>query len=98
MKVIILVFFSLFVLVNTKAQVSIGDQLMPNSSAILDLTNGNSLGLLLPHSGSNPNSGTLSAAPEGLLLYYKENFFLKGSGSSFNSITPWKSIYTGDDP
>ena len=98
MKVIILAFFSLFVLLNTKAQVSIGDQLMPNSSAILDLTNGNSLGLLLPHSASNPNSGSLSAAPEGLMIYYKENFFLKGSGSSFNAITPWKSVYTGDDP
>ena len=98
MKVIILAFFSLFALLNTKAQVSIGDQPLPDTDAILDLTNGNSLGLLLPHSASNPNLGTLSAAPEGLLLYYKENFFLKGSGSSFNSITPWKSIYTGDDP
>ena len=98
MKVIILAFFSLFALLNIKAQVSIGDQLLPDTDAILDLTNGNSLGLLLPHSASNPNSGTLAAsAPEGLLLYYKENFFLKGSGL-FNAITPWKSIYTGDDP
>ena len=57
------------------AQVSIGDQSVPDTDAILDLTNGNSLGLLLPHAASNPNSGSLSAAPEGLLIYYKENFF-----------------------
>jgi len=98
MKVIILAFFFLFALLNIKAQVSIGDQSVPDTDAILDLTNGNSLCLLLPHSASNPNSGSLSAAPEGLLIYYKENFFLKGSGSSFNSITPWKSIYTGAAP
>ena len=99
MKVIILAFFSLFALLNTKSQVSIGDQLSPNGYAILDLTNGNSLGLLLPHSAGNPNlNPALSAAPEGLLMYYKENFFLKGSGTTFNSITPWKSIYTGATP
>ena len=97
--ILLLIFLSIFI-GNSRigAQVSIGDQSVPDTDAILDLTNGNSLGLLLPHSSSNPNLGTLSAAPEGLLLYYKENFFLKGSGASFNSITPWKSIYTGDDP
>ena len=99
MKVIILAFFSLLALLNTKAQVSIGDQLSPNGYAILDLTNSNSLGLLLPHSAGNPNlNPALSAAPEGLLMYYKENFFLKGSGTTFNAITPWESIYTGATP
>ena len=97
-SVSILIVACLFYSSTTNAQVSIGDQSVPDTDAILDLTNGNSLGLLLPHAASNPNSGSLSAAPEGLLIYYKENFFLKGSGSSFNSISPWKSIYTGASP
>jgi len=97
-SVSILIVACLFYSSTTNAQVSIGDQLAPDADAILDLTNFDNLGLLLPHSASNPNSGSLSAAPEGLLVYYKENFFLKGSGSLFNSITPWKSIYTGAAP
>ena len=97
-SVSILIVACLFYSSTINAQVSIGDQPVPDPDAMLDLRNGNNLGLLLPHSVSNPNSGSLSAAPEGLLVYYKENFFLKGSGSLFNSITPWKSIYTGAAP
>ena len=97
--ILLLICISIFIEISpTSAQVSIGDQPLPHANAILDLTNGNSLGLLMPHSAGNPNSGSLSAAPEGLLMYYKENFFLKGSGNWFNAITPWKSIFTGPDP
>ena len=98
--ILLLIFLSIFI-GNSRigAQVSIGDQSVPDTDAILDLTNGNGLGLLLPHSAGNPNlNPALSAAPEGLLMYYKENFFLKGSGTTFNAITPWESIYTGATP
>ena len=78
------------------AQVSIGDQLVPDTRAILDLSNGNNLGLLLPRTASNPNLA-FSTDTSGLLFYYNENLFLKGEGTSFNAITPWKSIYTGTD-
>ena len=97
MKVIILIFFSLFALLNTKAQVSIGDQSVPHSRAILDLSNSNNLGLLLPRTASNPNSA-YSTDTSGLLFYYNENLFLKGAGTTFNAITPWKSIFTGTEP
>ena len=97
MKVIILTFLSLLALLNTKAQVSIGDQSVPHSRAILDLSNSNNLGLLLPRTASNPNSA-YSTDTSGLLFYYNENLFLKGAGTTFNAITPWKSIFTGTEP
>ncbi|MDC0339032.1 hypothetical protein OAN33_05800, partial [Flavobacteriales bacterium] len=97
MKVIILVFFSLFALLNTKAQVSIGDQSVPHSRAILDLSNSNNLGLLLPRTASNPNSA-FSTDTSGLLFYYNENLFLKGADTTFNAITPWKSIFKNPEP
>jgi microcystin-dependent protein len=75
------------------AQVSIGSQPVPNANAILDLTNGNNLGLLLPKAAVSPNS-SLTGVSEGMLYYYGDNVFLRGSTASFNSITPWKSIYT----
>ena len=75
------------------AQVSIGSQPVPNTNAILDLTNGNNLGLLLPKAAVSPNS-SLTGVSEGMLYYYGDNVFLRGSTASFNSITPWKSIYT----
>jgi len=81
------------------AQVSIGDQLVPDTRAILDLSNGNNLGLLLPRTASNPNLA-FSTDTSGLLFYYKDNLFLKqglGTTGEWNAITPWKSIFTGTD-
>lgn len=96
MKVIILIFFSLLTLLNTKAQVSIGTQSVPNVRAILDLTNGSNLGLLLPITLGDP-SVSFPSDPEGMLLYHKDNLFLKGS-SMWNPITPWKSKFVADAP
>ena len=96
MKVIILIFFSLLTLLNTKAQVSIGTQSVPNVRAILDLTNGSNLGLLLPITLGDP-SVSFPSDPEGMLIYHKDNLFLKGS-SMWNPITPWKSKFVADAP
>jgi len=82
------------------AQVSIGTQFSPHSRAILDLTNtGDNLGLLLPITLVDP-SIDFPGDPEGMLIYYSDNLFLKqgpGTTGEWNAITPWKSIFTGTD-
>jgi microcystin-dependent protein len=93
----------LLVVTSNNAQVSIGTQPSPHSRAILDLTNtGDNLGLLLPEATTPPSdpTGTFADDPEGMLIYYKDNLFLKqglGTTGEWNAITPWKSIFTGTD-
>ncbi|MDC0339033.1 hypothetical protein OAN33_05805 [Flavobacteriales bacterium] len=93
----ILIVACLFYSFAINAQVSIGDQPFPHSRAILDLSNSNNLGLLLPRTASNPNSA-FSTDTSGLLFYYNENLFLKGADTTFNAITPWKSIFKNPEP
>ena len=93
----ILIVACLFYSFAINAQVSIGDQPFPHSRAILDLSNSNNLGLLLPRTASNPNSA-YSTDTSGLLFYYNENLFLKGADTTFNAITPWKSIFKNPEP
>lgn len=73
-----------------KAQVGIGNN-FPNDSTILDLTNLNNKGLLLPKTNGtlpNPTSDYLN----GMLLFSDADslIYLKTSSSTFNGITPWK--------
>jgi microcystin-dependent protein len=96
MKHLFLTAFTFLGLFNAEAQVSIGTQSVPNSRAILDLTNGSNLGLLLPITLGDP-SVSFPSDPEGMLLYHKDNLFLKGS-SMWNPITPWKSKFVADAP
>jgi microcystin-dependent protein len=96
MKKVLLTSVAFLFLINTKAQVSIGTQSVPNVRAILDLTNGSNLGLLLPITLGDP-SVSFPSDPEGMLLYHKDNLFLKGS-SMWNPITPWKSKFVADAP
>ncbi len=96
MKHLFLTAFTFLGLFNAEAQVSIGTQSVPNVRAILDLTNGSNLGLLLPITLGDP-SVSFPSDPEGMLLYHKDNLFLKGS-SMWNPITPWKSKFVADAP
>jgi microcystin-dependent protein len=74
----------------TLAQVGIGVAL-PNSNSILDLTNGNSKGLLLPISPTSPSAATY---PEAMLLYFDGMLYVRND-AAFNGITPWKYKYNG---
>ena len=96
MKHLFLTAFTFLGLFNAEAQVSIGTQSVPNVRAILDLTNGSNLGLLLPITLGDP-SVSFPSDPEGMLIYHKDNLFLKGS-SMWNPITPWKSKFVADAP
>ncbi|MDC0339248.1 hypothetical protein OAN33_06900 [Flavobacteriales bacterium] len=105
MKVIILAFFSLFALLNIKAQVSIGDQLSPNGYVILDLTNGNGLGLLLPYSAGNPNTNwyLCNGAPgtpnlSGFLIEAEDMSGAGTSDASLNGASMNKTIAVANLP
>lgn len=75
---------------NFNAQVGIGVA-SPNTNSILDLTNTNGKGLLLPKLLAAPAAG---AGTEGMLYYYSNNLFLR-DGTGYNAITPWQYLYNG---
>jgi microcystin-dependent protein len=72
------------------SQVGIGVA-SPNTNSILDLTNGNNKGLLLPILSTPPAAGTY---PEGILFYYDSMVYVRNA-TGFNGITPWKYKYNG---
>jgi microcystin-dependent protein len=72
------------------SQVGIGVA-SPNANSILDLTNSNNKGLLLPRSSTAPTAGTY---PEGMLFYYDSMVYVRNA-TGFNGITPWKYRYNG---
>ncbi len=67
------------------SQVGIGN-INPNTNSILDLTNSNSKGLLLPKSPSTvPNS------PAGLLFFNESDSVLYyNEGGAYNGLSPWR--------
>ncbi len=72
------------------SQVGIGNP-NPESTSVLDLTNPNNKGLLLPEA-----SGQDSMSPSpGMMYSYQNNIFFRGI-SGYNSITPWKFKFNGD--
>lgn len=75
---------------NLNSQVGIGVA-TPNANSILDLTNTNSKGLLLPILSSAPTSTT---GPEGMMFYYDSLLYVR-DGVGFNGITPWRYKYNG---
>lgn len=84
---------SLFILLtvgffNVNAQVGIGVA-APNANSILDLTNTNDKGLLLPKLSVVPAAG---AGTEGMLYYFNSNLYLRDT-AGFNAITPWQYLY-----
>lgn len=76
--------------INVFSQVGIGVA-SPNSKSILDLTNTNSKGLLLPTLTSAPAS---TAGPEGMMFYFDSLLYVR-DGVGFNGITPWRYKYNG---
>jgi len=73
------------------SQVGIGVA-SPNVNSILDLTNTNNKGVLLPISTSAPTAG---AFPEGMIFYYDSMIYVRNA-SGFNGITPWKYKFNGN--
>ncbi len=72
------------------SQVGIGVA-SPNVNSILDLTNTNNKGVLLPKSTSTPSAG---AFPEGMIFYYDSMIYVRNA-TGFNGITPWKYKFNG---
>jgi microcystin-dependent protein len=72
------------------SQVGIGVA-SPNVNSILDLTNTNNKGVLLPISTSAPSAG---AFPEGIIFYYDSMIYVRNA-NGFNGITPWKYKFNG---
>ncbi len=73
-------------------QVGIGNP-SPDPASILDLTNSNNLGLILP-----TYSGVLPTAPPKGTVYYSSGsdvLFYKESGGGYNGISAWKYKYDG---
>ncbi len=85
----ILVFFGIK-LNNFNAQVGIGVA-NPNTNSILDLTNTNNKGLLLPFSSTQPTAGSY---PEGMIFYFDSMVYVRNA-NGFNGISPWKYRYNG---
>ena len=68
----------------TYAQVGIGN-VSPSANSILDLTNTNNRGLLLPSTSSYPTG------PPGLLFYnISDNVVYYNEGGSYNGLSPWR--------
>lgn len=74
----------------SQAQVGIGIS-NPHSRSILDLTNSNNKGLMLPSLTSTPAAG---ADTSGLLFYYNDALYFRDT-VGYNVVNPWKYRYNG---
>lgn len=86
----ILLLSSLFPMSGLFAQVGIGVA-NPHPRSILDLTNINNKGLMLPSMTSTPSSG---ADTTGLLFYYQDALYFRDT-AGYNVVNPWKYRYNG---
>ncbi len=73
---------------SVSAQVGIGNP-NPDSSSVLDLTNPNNKGLILPAVAS---PASMAANPVGLVYFFNDKIFYKESGE-YNALSPWKYKY-----
>ncbi len=89
-KIILLGLFVGIALASINAQVGIGVA-NPNTNSILDLTNTNNKGLLLPFSSTQPTAGSY---PEGMIFYFDSMVYVRNA-NGFNGISPWKYRYNG---
>jgi len=72
------------------AQVGIGNP-NPDTSSVLDLTNPNNKGLLLPKASSQ----AAMSPSVGMMYSFENNLFFRGI-NGYNSISPWKFKFNGD--
>lgn len=93
MKHIIAINFAAVLLSSSAAlaQVGIGNP-TPDSTSILDLTNPNNKGLVLPRAAST--SG-MSNRVDGMLYYFNDDIFYKTT-QGYNGLTPWKYRFNGN--
>ena len=74
------------------AQVGIGNP-APDSTSVLDLTNPNNKGLVLPPAS---NTGAFSTGPTlGITYFSNDHIFYKRS-DGYNALSPWKYKFNGD--
>lgn len=89
---LVLLAFSMLGLNSLNAQVGIGVA-SPHSRSILDLTNVNNKGLMLPSFSTSPSSG---ADTSGLLFYFNEDAALYFRDTlGYNNLNSWKYKYDG---
>lgn len=89
-KLYITVLLALLVSNHIEAQVGIGNP-NPDTSSVLDLTNPNNKGLILPEATSQ----SAMSPTNGMIYTFEDNIFFKRS-DGYNSITPWKFKFNGD--
>jgi len=89
-KFYIAVLLALLVVNHIEAQVGIGNP-NPDTSSVLDLTNPNNKGLLLPEASSQS-----AMSPSDAMMYSFENNIFFSRSDGYNSITPWKFKFNGD--
>ena len=89
-KIVMAAAFGLMIGFSANAQVGIGNS-TPDSTSILDLTNSNSRGFVLP--SANTTAG-FSNRVNGMMYYFQDNIYYKTS-FGYNAITPWKFKFNG---
>lgn len=85
-KIVLTIIVFTTISIGAVAQVGIGNA-TPDSNSVLDLTNPNDKGFLLPHAQSS--SFANFSTQEGMLYYYQNNIFYRTS-YGYNALSPWK--------
>ena len=98
MKKIFIIYLCSIIGINSFGQVSIGNALEPDSNVILDLTNGNNKGLLLPRTNPSPNK------PLGNIFYNSNKNMIgvvvdtsANENYGVNYLSPWKHTDENSD-
>ena len=98
MKKIFIIYLCSVIGINSFGQVSIGNSNTPNSNVILDLTNGNNKGLLLPRTNPSPNK------PLGNVFYNSNKNMIgvvvdtsASENYGVNYLSPWKHTDENSD-
>ncbi len=90
LKTYIILLFTLATFYNVNAQVGIGN-LSPDSSSVLDLTNSQNRGLLLPTTATSASMTSSNKA-----VYFFNNFIYYKTTIGYNSVSPWKYKFNGN--
>lgn len=86
----ILLLFTLFVFSNLFSQVGIGNT-SPDSTSVLDLSNTNNRGLLLP---STATASAMTSSNKA--IYFFSNYIYFKTSLGYNTLSPWKYKFNGD--
>jgi microcystin-dependent protein len=90
MKRLLLIILLVMLIVSAYSQVGIGNR-APDTNSILDLTNTNNRGLLLPTSAS-----IFPTTPAGLLFFSEtDSVIYYNEGAAYNGLSPWRYKFGG---